>query len=245
MAVDWGIWVYNSSGVLVFSADGLGVNAIDTDMFDIEAVHFLQSSTRSTADATVMETGWKAAIIQTVTLTGRPLEVLGWFDWDPTITDSQLTRVYYKKSSDSTWINMGLTIIDPSIANAGLRNVTMMAQLSGYLPDDYDVSIAYESTKVGSITGCYIQTQESRDQVGIIVESTVTSNGTGNTLDDSGESWTVDEHHNRVCRLRPGDVDEEERRILSNTATQLTLFGAAWTANPATSDVYHINTGFQ
>ncbi|MFA6335502.1 MAG: hypothetical protein WCX48_08095, partial [Bacteroidales bacterium] len=60
------------------------------------------------------------------------------------------------------------------------------------------------------------------------------------TLEDATKTWAINRYQNQYVLINSGTGAGQERLIISNTATQLTV--AAWTTNPTTDSVYSINT---
>jgi hypothetical protein len=56
-----------------------------------------------------------------------------------------------------------------------------------------------------------------------IDSGTSTGGNTTSTLNDTGKTWTVDEHKMRTARITSGPLSGEARVITANTATQLTI----------------------
>jgi hypothetical protein len=67
------------------------------------------------------------------------------------------------------------------------------------------------------------------------VEAGTATGGSGTTLVDSTATWTVNEWADAWVTMDPGGGDEQGRRIVSNTATTLTV-ESAWDVTPTTED---------
>lgn len=73
-----------------------------------------------------------------------------------------------------------------------------------------------------------------------VTSGTATAGGS-NYLEDSGASWSDDQHNARMVQLRPGEVDEEWRTIADTTASPRRIVVVPnWDSNPAASDDYVI-----
>lgn len=248
MAATWGIWVYDKDGFLILGADGFGLRIVLAANVVTESAHVAQSKRNTNApDGTTIETGWKAATRDTVTVFGRPINVIGHFDWDPVSNDDKNeARLYYKLSSDSTWIQVGNTHHLPPQAS-GLDQTykaTIGAVLLNLYPDNWDLAIAYSTaySASGLIRSGFLKIVELKDHNGLLVASTASTAGTSNTLTDTTQTWVVNEFARSFLLLRPGGPNEEEHEILSNTTGGVVTIVGTFTVNPANTDPYEIHS---
>lgn len=72
-------------------------------------------------------------------------------------------------------------------------------------------------------------------------ETGTAESGTNNTLTDTNKSWTINEWAGYYVIIGNGTGVNQSRKIVSNTATTLTL-NANWTTNPSSDSVYYIVT---
>src|SRR5262249_36770528 len=80
------------------------------------------------------------------------------------------------------------------------------------------------------------------DQPALNIQLTSKSTGgnTGTTLNDTTQSWTVNQWAGFEVKITSGPGTGQVRTILSNTTTQLTL-SMAWTTTPNSASTYAIN----
>lgn len=77
----------------------------------------------------------------------------------------------------------------------------------------------------------------------VVKASGTATSGAADALADAGGNWTPAIYRHRLAVLRPGQPDEERRRISNNDATRLAVEGA-WTVPPQPGDRYEIRGSF-
>lgn len=73
-------------------------------------------------------------------------------------------------------------------------------------------------------------------------ESGTATGGTVSTLTDTSKVWTINQWANAYVKIMSGANSGLERRVVSNTATELT-FGASFPSAVGASDTYYLNSG--
>lgn len=134
--------------------------------------------------------------------------------------------------------------------DSGKRNPDYRTGLYAFTPvtfyvNDYTSSNAAYQSMFGSIDQHILDCDSNINDEDIFtvnnkVESTVTASATDNTLTDSGASWTVNEHSGRAVIVRFGLGVGQVRKIVSNTATVLTL-DSSWVVPIDTTSSYIIS----
>ena len=86
---------------------------------------------------------------------------------------------------------------------------------------------------------CYINTTaEHTLSVGDLDSGQSSGSNSGTTLNDTTQAWTVNEFANKVIIVSGGTGVNQIRKIVSNTATEITV--AAWTTTPDATSTYVI-----
>lgn len=112
--------------------------------------------------------------------------------------------------------------LEPLLVGQGSNNAWM-----GYTTDD----CVWKRNIIGT-------TSEHTIAVGSHTTGTATSGGVA-TLGDTTQAWTIDEYIDKVCVISAGTGERQFRKILSNTAIQLTV-SENWTTPPDATSQYDI-----
>lgn len=107
--------------------------------------------------------------------------------------------------------------------------------LLGYLDPELD--------GIGNVTSNIGSTLDTVSIMEYVSSNSTGSNGS-NTLNDTGESWTTNEWVGKVVIITSGIGAGQIRKILSNTATQLTV-NKNWDTTPTTSDYVICDEGWR
>jgi len=145
-------------------------------------------------------------------------------------------------------------VLDPSVEGTADYSAAatkhQVAQLGDFDPnsvtDNYDMWFNFLG-KTGGLYGFFSRLPRmnvstgNEDTVAIEQEDTGTSTGsnTSTTLNDTGKSWTINEWTDYCLIITSGTNAGEMRKIVSNTATELTV-DAAWTVTPDATSGYAI-----
>jgi hypothetical protein len=152
------------------------------------------------------------------------------------------TKLFYLQSyNDAGWIylvNFGNTLASTSFATAGTAKK--------YVYDDKELYFKVVDSGANAISGVTMSWTDN-------AVHSLTSNATGNFWEDSGtaesatastltdtdKSWTTDQWLGYIIRITGGTGIDQERSVLSNTGTILTL-NANWITNPSSDSTYVI-----
>lgn len=129
---------------------------------------------------------------------------------------------------------------------SGYQVLSMAAVVYTHLPEPTKVEVsvadwkatvaAFDETNQSAIdTGSNWST--SPDETGMS-----TGSNTSSTLNDTGKAWTVNQWKGREVKLTGGTGAGQLRRVVSNTATQLTVT-PTWSPTPDGTSVYRILSG--
>lgn len=118
-----------------------------------------------------------------------------------------------------------------------------------YVNDHISGSAAYQSWWAYDDTfmmTCEKLTSDDVLGLGVSIRSTATGAGVGsNTLADTGQSWTTNVYAGKVVITTGGTGDSQIRKIVSNTATELTLDKDWDTSIDGTTDYVIANEGYR
>lgn len=122
---------------------------------------------------------------------------------------------------EKAWDVIPSIVVEPIVIDVGAGTYTETPVLTGKQMGSADAAITIRGTLSNQDTG----TAES---------------GGNHTLTDTGKSWTNDEHVGGLVRITGGTGSGQERWILDNDATSLTIAGR-WETNPDATTAYSID----
>lgn len=135
-------------------------------------------------------------------------------------------------------------------ANSSLNDITFVFN---YIDEQWTYDTGYITTSLGvvRISGedtllrgddyGFIFRENSATGEGAIITSTSTGSNTSATLNDTGQSMTVNLYKGCYIEILSGTSIGERFRILSNTATAFTIDGT-WATTPDTTSVYTVGS---
>lgn len=92
---------------------------------------------------------------------------------------------------------------------------------------------------IGGVKGVSINNIIGINDNGSLIETGSVTSNTNTTLSDDTKSWVINSLSNRYVVLSDGTGSSQIRKIISNTATEITV-QAEWTTNPDVTTAYKI-----